>query len=86
METVTRYVATIVGKDGVRTLFDACQGHYTYATAAEAQARCDVFRANSPDTIDRLYGPGAHRTLEPRPCECYPGHFDPVGIYFDLPF
>lgn len=80
-----RYVVTIIGKDGIRTLFDHMQGQYTYATPEEAQARCDVFRANSPSTIDGIYGPNAHQTMAVRPCECYPGHFDPVGCYFDVP-
>lgn len=35
---------------------------------------------NSSSTLDKYSG-----DVQVRPCKCYPGHFDPIGIYFDMP-
>ena len=81
--TVTRYVATVVNKDGTRTLMSPAQGRFTYATAEEAQEWLDAIMSNNaPDRIASIWG--AH-DLKPEvlPCECWAGHFDPVSIYFD---
>jgi 3-hydroxyisobutyrate dehydrogenase-like beta-hydroxyacid dehydrogenase len=81
---VTRYVATYVNKDGMRTLMTAAQGQYTYATPEEAQAWLDaVFTTttNSPATLESVWGKNPR--CEVRPCDCWAGHFDPMGVYFD---
>lgn len=80
MKGVTRYVVTHIGDDGMRTLAHAQQGRCTYATAAEAQAWIDAaLRNNSMSTLRSLYG----FPLEVRPCECWPNHHDPMGVYFE---
>jgi hypothetical protein len=79
--TTTRYVLTYINKDGMRTLMQGAQGRYTYATEAAAQEHLDTILANtSADTLRQIYG--ADPKPQVRPCECYDGHFDPVGIYF----
>lgn len=82
VEYVVRYVATVPCKDGIgRTLFGPAQGRLTYATPEEAQAWIEGYLANnSQDTLDRF-----GRDVQVRPCKCYPGHFDPMGVYFDIP-
>lgn len=77
---VTRYVVTHAGRDGMRTLAQAAQGQYTYATPEEAQRMVDaMMRNNSRETLESVYV----LPLEVRACKCWPGHFDPVGVYFD---
>jgi len=34
---------------------------------------------NSADTLDRF-----GRDVQVRPCKCYPGHFDPMNVWFDM--
>lgn len=81
-KTVTRYVATYVNKDGMRTLMCGAQGRYTYATAEEAQAWLDAVTGNeSAFRIAQIWGDNPR--FEVRPCECWTGHFDPVGVWFD---
>jgi hypothetical protein len=76
-ESVIRYVATYVNKDGERTLMSAAQGRFTFATEAEAQEYLDAVMSNNPaKTI-------ADPKPEVRPCPCYPNHFDPQTIWFD---
>lgn len=78
-EYVTRYVVTHAGKGGVRTLAHPCQGRNTYAAPEEAQAWIDAaMKNNSMDTLKSVYV----LPLEVRACNCYPGHFDPMGVYF----
>lgn len=80
---VTRYVATVIDREGMRTLMTAQQGQYTYATVEECQQWIDaVIRNNSVELFTSVWGQQAIGTIEVRPCKCYPGHFDPVGIYF----
>lgn len=83
MNKVTRFVVTYVDqRTGLRTLASACQGRYTYATAEEAGAyMLAMLSNNGPERIANIWGPDPR--FEVRPCACYPGHFDPVGIYFD---
>lgn len=77
---VIRYVVTHVGRDGTRTLAHACQGRNTWATREEAQDVLNsMTRNNSVETLRQLFG----LPLEVRPCECWPVHFDPMGIYFE---
>lgn len=80
MSTVTRYVLTHLDKSGMRTLASAAQGRWTYETREEAEAMlAGLLAGNGADRIAELYG----QPLEVRPCTCWAGHFDPVGIYFD---
>lgn len=79
-DTVVRYVVTHIGRNGLRTLATPAQGRYTYETAEEAQQHVDgMMQHNSLDTLKSLFG----LPLEVRPCRCWPGHFDPVAVYFD---
>lgn len=83
-EPVIRYVPTCVGRDGLRTLMRAGQGRETFAAPAEAQAWIDAVLANNPqDRLVSIWGPQAWGTFEVRPCRCWPGHFDPMGVYFN---
>lgn len=75
---VVRYVVTYVNPEGMRELWDAMQGRYTYSTREEAQARIDAVQKNNAPHILAKFGP-----LEVRPVECYPVHFDPKTRYFD---
>ncbi len=82
--TVTRYVVTYINRDGMREMLGAKQGRHTYATEREANDYLKTMKANNDlAMMERLYGPIG--SLAVRPCECWPGHFDPVGIYFDDP-
>lgn len=77
---VIRYVVTHLDRNGMRTLAAAAQGHFTYATRAEAQSHLDAMLANnSDDRLRSVYG----FPLEVRACRCWPVHFDPIGVYFD---
>lgn len=79
MQTVKRYVVTHMGKYG-RTLAMPQQGRYTYDTPEAAQHWIDeVLAQNTAEHLVGLFG----MPLEVRECECYDGHLDPVGIYFD---
>lgn len=79
---VIRFVATVPSKDGIgRTLMLAAQGRNTHATPDAAQAWIDAYLAdNSSDILDHF-----GRDVQVRPCKCYPGHFDPMGVWFDVP-
>ena len=81
-DAVWRYVATYIGRDGLRTLATPAQGRHTFETAAAAQTWIDAIRANTRDeTLRSVFGdPG---TLAVCACPCWPGHFDPCGVYFD---
>lgn len=77
---VTRYVVT-QERNGTRTLAEPAQGRYTYPTAEDAEDRMKILQIGG---IARAIGTATASTLEVRPCECWPGHFDPKGIYFDV--
>lgn len=78
--SVTRYVVTHMGRNGMRTLASPAQGRFTYATREEAESMLKAMLSNnSEDTLRSVYG----FPLEVRACECWPEHFDPKGIYFD---
>lgn len=80
-ESVTRYVATYVNKDGMRTLMGAAQGRCTFMTPDGAQAWIDaVTNVNSAETVRQNWGDDPR--FEVRPCPCYPGHFDPQTVWF----
>lgn len=77
---VIRYVITHIGGHGFRTLARPQQGRFTYASEREAQRSLDaIVKHTDPELLDRLYG----LPMEVRPCKCYPGHFDPIGVVFD---
>ena len=81
-KTVTRYVVTMQRPGDLRQLAHPAQGRATYATPEEAQAWIEGALANnSHDTLRSVYGP--LDALQVRPCTCWAGHFDPVGVYFD---
>jgi hypothetical protein len=81
-QSVTRYVATYVNSDGMRTLMTPAQGRHTFETATEAQSWIDaVTNVNSADTVRQVWGDNPR--FEVRPCACWPGHFDPKGVWFD---
>ncbi len=81
-EGVTRYVPTYVNKDGMRTLMRPAQGRFTFGTVTEAQGWIvAVTTVNTPDTLRQVWGDNPR--FEVRPCECWPGHFDPKGVYFN---
>lgn len=75
-----RWVITFIAKDGLRTLFYGADGRHTHATREEAQALLDKF---DREQIRSRLGDQAADSLEVRECECWAGHFDPCGIYFD---
>lgn len=80
--SVVRFVVTHIGRDGMRTLAMACQGRYTYDTPYPAhQWIKDATKNNSADTLRSVFG--SPPSLEVRPVECWPVHFDPKGVYFD---
>ena len=82
---VLRYAPTSLASDGTRRLSRPAQGRYMNETAAEAQAWIDAVkvRYDSPhDSIRTVYG--LDPVFEVRPVWCWPGHLDPIGIYFDL--
>lgn len=85
VESVTRYVITHLDKQGHRIMSaPARQGRYTHETAAEAQAVLKSMTDNSdPATLRQVHGSQARGTYAVRPCECWPGHFDPQTYYFD---
>lgn len=81
--SVTRYVITHIGKTGMRTLALGAQGRFTYATQELAQKQLDaMMSASDIERLRELYG----LPLEVRPVECYPGHFDPMTIWFEADF
>ena len=82
-DRLTRFVVTYVDSHtGFRTLAHPCQGRYTFATAEEAGAyMLAMLSNNGPELIASIWGPDPR--FEVRPCSCYPGHFDPAGIYFE---
>lgn len=82
IDFVIRYVVTVPRKNGIgRTLMRSAQGRNTHATQEEAQAWIDGYLANNRQATLNEF----ERDVQVRPCKCYPGHFDPMGIYFDMP-
>lgn len=82
-DSVTRYVATFINKQNMRTLMTPAQGRHTHPTRAEAQAWIDaVTKNNSQDTIRQIWGDNPR--FEVRACPCWPEHFDPKRVWFDV--
>lgn len=81
---VRRYTVTHVNPQGMRRLSFSMQGRYTWATPEEAEEQLRLLLDfNSVDRLVSAYGPQAIGTFEVRPVSCYPGHFDPLGMWFD---
>jgi hypothetical protein len=81
-QSVTRYVVTYVNRDGMRTLAFAAQGRDTFETEAAATTYMHAVTAgNSADAIKQAWGENPR--FEVRPCQCWPGHFDPQSIWFE---
>lgn len=79
---VVRYVPTYINRQGLRTLAGRAQGRDTFDTPRAAQKWIDtVVGVNSADVVRQVYG--VDPRFEVRACACFPGHFDPIGIYFD---
>lgn len=79
---VIRYVVTHINKDGMRTLCGPAQGRNTKETPEEAQELLNNMMKNNRmegELLAGVYG----LPLEVRPVKCYPGHFDPMRVYFD---
>ena len=82
METITRYVATRINQDGMRTLVGAMQGRNTFETDEQAQHWIDAVVANNtPEQLVNIWH--CDPKLEVRPVACYPHHFDPLTCWFD---
>ena len=81
-DTVTRYVVTYINRHGMRTLASPAQGRFTYDTAAEAERYRAVLSDMRKSVVKQVYGAEDPR-FEVRPCKCWAGHFDPVGVYFE---
>ena len=81
-ESVTRYVITHINKQGMRTLASAAQGRNTFETQEQAEAYLRLLLTHNPEErLKQIYG----LPLEVRPCPCYPVHFDPQTVWFDVP-
>lgn len=76
--TMTRWVVTYVGADGLRTLVYANQGRNFKLTKTEAEDWLSAFVGEHRNRLAH----GRPETLEVRPVECYLNG-DAVGIYFD---
>ena len=80
MNHVIRYAIAGVRKNGLRTMTSPHQGRNTWATTEEAQNLLKAVRENNrPQDIADVLGDD----LAVVRVRCYPGHFDPMGIYFD---
>lgn len=83
--TVTRYVITYVPERGpmcgIRTLALPRQGRYTWLMHADAEHNLELF--SQPQGLPRVLSTGELKTLRVDACECWAGHFDPCGVYFD---
>jgi len=78
---VMRWVITHLNKDGDRVIATAAQGRNTFETREECEEFKDaILSNNSKETLREIYG----FPLESRETPCYPGHFDPMQIWFDV--
>lgn len=80
MKEVIRWVVTHINQDGIRIMSCSCQGRNTYATKEEAAKWIENMLANNnQETINAF---GIATSFEPRRCECYPVHFDPIRLIY----
>lgn len=83
-KTITRYAATCVNREGMRTLMRANQSHSHWDSREDAQKWVDaVVGANSEANLEQVWGKQAIGTFEVRPVECYE-HGDAVSVYFGV--
>ncbi len=79
---VQRYVPTYQKPGELRSLMGPAQGRHTFDTAEGAERWLALVKSqNTPDGLQTLWGDP--QGWEVRPVWCWPGHFDPVGVYFD---
>jgi hypothetical protein len=79
---VIRYVVTHINMEGMRTICGPAQGRFTKEKPEEAQELLENMMKNNSVEGGQLAGVYG-LPLEVRPVKCYPGHFDPIRIYFD---
>ena len=79
-DKVVRYVITHQAEKGHRQLTFAQRGQYTYDTKEECETAMKQCMENG---LGKVLNSHEIASLEVRPCECWPNHFDPVGIWFD---
>jgi hypothetical protein len=77
--SVMRWIVTHVCPSGRRVMSFPRQGCNTYAS--EAQALDFMGRVQSINDVDGIFGTQAIGTFEAREVECWPGGFDPVGVF-----
>lgn len=81
---IKRWAVSYLGRDGMRRLFHAAQGRYTWATREFAEASAAEFDTEeNRSRLAEVYGEQAPGTLRASLVNCWAGHFDPVGIYAD---
>lgn len=79
---VMRYAVTHRNRDGMRTFAGPAQGRFTYATDEEARAQLRALKDNNTrERLAEVY-PDPD-SLAVRLCRCWPGHHDPLGVWFD---
>lgn len=80
---VIRYVVTYVPdkEPRMRTLAFPMQGRWTWKTHEEASELLNTFM--QPHGLPRVMSQAEFASVEIRACECWAGHFDPCGVYFD---
>lgn len=77
-----RFVVTFKNKAGMRTLAQPAQGRHTHATHDEATAAMEAMILNSAEsTLEQVFGSDPRFAV--RSVECWPGHNDPIGVWFD---
>lgn len=82
-DRVIRYVATYVNEHGERTLMGPSQGRCTFEKREGAQGWIDAVTGNNSESAVRQVW-GDNPRFEVRECPCYPGHFDPMTVWFDV--
>lgn len=79
-EPVMRWALTWVPREGARrTLFMAQQGRFTYDDRRDADLRARAFKANG--SMAARFGVEATASITASRVPCWPGHFDPVGVF-----
>jgi hypothetical protein len=81
---VVRFVATHIGRDGMRTITGPTNGRYMQPTPGDAQRIVDLIqRQHSREKLVELFGAQVVDTFAVRAVACWPGHHDPIGVYFE---
>ena len=80
MNYVYRWIISRVDKHGARVLAEPAQGRYTYASREDAARILAAWKRNTSDeTMQSVFGDVSQ--MQVNCVRCYPGHFDPIGIY-----